>query len=117
MSDIIQNKTRKANQKLILNDNQVNDIKKCADQKDGYEFFMNNYCYVNCNGIIKYKPYDYQLKVLHALHEHDRVISIIGRQLGKCVQETINITIRNKHSGEIKTLTIGEFYEISKKDM
>jgi len=117
MSDKIQNKTRKANQKLKLTEEQVNDIKKCANQDDGFFFFLDNFCYVNCNGIIKYKPYDYQLHVLDAIHKHNRTVVVLGRQLGKCFFETINITIRNKHSGEIKTLTIGELYEISKKTM
>lgn len=113
----IQNKIRKANQKLVLDKHQIDELKKCSDPDTGYLHFINNYCYVNCNGMVKYNPYDYQVVLLNALHEQNRVIACISRQLGKCVHKTINITIRNKHTGEIKTLTIGEFYEISKKSM
>jgi hypothetical protein len=48
---------------------------------------------------------------------------IVGKNLdsgsnngaGKCVSSDTTINIRNKHTGEIKTLTVGDFYERLKK--
>ena len=35
--------------------------------------------------------------------------------MGKCARDNTNIKIRNKHTGEIKEITMGEFHELSKK--
>lgn len=86
---VVQNKIRKANQKLKFSKTQLNDLKMCADKNNGYLYYTNNFCYVNCGGIIKYEPYDFQQNILNTVHNQSSVILVCSRQLGKT--ETVGL--------------------------
>lgn len=94
----------------------LNELKKC---RDDVIYFANNYFRVispDVNegkgglGVIKLFPK--QEELLHFFQENNRVVCMAARQSGKCVFKEVNLTIRNKKTGEIKEIPIGEFYEM-----
>lgn len=98
---------------------QVEEFRKCADPITGPAYFLNNFFYIQhpTRGRLLFKMYDYQLELLNTYHTYRQSISMLSRQLGKCLSNDINITVRNK-KGEIYIIPIGVFYayEAAKRD-
>ena len=86
---------------------------KCQDD---YLYFIKNYCKVVSldRGLIPFQLYEYQEEFLNTIHENRNTISMMSRQMGKCVTNDINICVRNKKTGEIYELPIGDFYRMQK---
>ena len=76
-------------------------------------YFIRNYVKIISldEGLVLFDMHDYQEEMVRAFHENRFTIVRIGRQSGKCLGINTNIKIRNKKTGEIKTISIGEFYE------
>ena len=74
-------KTLTANQKLVYD--------LCYDEVNGPLFFAENCCYVNRNGLEKYKPFDYQREMIFNMHNYKRLISLWSRQNGKTITSAI----------------------------
>jgi hypothetical protein len=66
-------------------------------------------------GLIPFKLHDYQKEMIISMKDNRNTIIATARQVGKCFCINTPITIRNKKTGEIKTLSIGEFHERTKK--
>jgi len=96
-----------------------NDFEQCCDRTDGPLFFMENYMMLQhpIRGAIKFKPYPYQVELIKSYACNRYSINLLGRQMGKCLTEKINIVIRNKR-GEVYDIPIGIFheYEAAKRD-
>ncbi len=77
-------------------------------------YFAENYVkIINVNdGLINFKPYLYQRKMIKSMHEQRNTIIATARQAGKCFCINTPIRIRNKKTGQILETTIGEFYEM-----
>ena len=58
---------------------------ECYNPKTGALFFAEHCCYTRKNGIVKYNPRDYQKEMLFLMNNHQSVVSLIGRQMGKTV--------------------------------
>ena len=84
---------------------------ECYNPKTGALFFAEHCCYTRNNGIVKYSPRDYQKEMLFLMNNHQSVISLIARQMGKCCSGDTMITVRDKNTGEIMTLPISELIE------
>lgn len=97
-----------------LTDLQKEIYKKVYDPVNGILFFAENCCYVNRNGIQHYEPFDYQKEMLFNLRNYTSVISLFGRQLGKCGLGTTKIKVKNKKTNEIKELTLEDFFNLIK---
>jgi hypothetical protein len=67
-------------------------------------------------GIIPFELYDFQEDLLSLYQEERFVVSMQARQTGKCVHENANINVRNKRTGELRSITIGEFHELQRKE-
>lgn len=87
-------------------------FQKCCDPENGPLYFMENFMMIQhpTRGAIKFEPFDYQVDLINNYNTSRRSINMLGRQMGKCLTEKINITIRNK-KGEIYDIPIGIFYE------
>lgn len=57
---------------------------------------------------------DYQKRMLMAFIEHRMNVVLSARQIGKCVHFNNTICIKNEHTGEIKKIPIGEFFNMIK---
>ena len=62
-------------------------------------------------GEVTFEPYEYQFELLEKFQRHRYNVALCSRQSGKCLQEDSIITIKNKSSGEIQNITIGEFFK------
>lgn len=93
----------------------VQELKKC---RDDIIYFANHYYRTispdvngGKGGLGLIKVYPKQEELLKFFQKYNRVVAMAARQSGKCVFTEVNITIRNKKTGEIKEIPIGEFYE------
>lgn len=89
---------------------QLSEYIKC---KTDPKYFINNYCKIVSldHGVVPFKTFAYQDRLLDTIHNNRFTIGKIGRQLGKCVEYDTLIKIRNKETKEIIEVKIGEFYE------
>lgn len=92
---------------------QIQEYMKCA--KDPIYFAQK---YINIvhvdHGLIQIDMYDYQKTIANAIHKNRRVCVNTSRQAGKCVHINTPIKVRNKKTGEVFEMAIGEFYEKQK---
>jgi len=89
---------------------------------DEYIKCMNDVCYFAQNyikiisvddGLVPFKLYDYQERYLKHLVDNRFSITLACRQSGKCQNINTKVNIKNKNTGEIRTVTVGELYEMS----
>jgi hypothetical protein len=94
---------------------QALEVAKCS--KDPI-YFLEKYGKIVAigKGVVPFKLFSYQKRFVKAITENRKVIGKIGRQMGKCVSPETEITIRNKTTGEIMTISIEEFYNMVNKE-
>lgn len=94
---------------------QILEIKKCSED---YKYFIDNYCYIVTvdSGLQPFKLWKFQKTYLDILHNNRKIIVKFPRQTSKCLQFITLINIRNKHTGELKSVAIGEFHEMCGKE-
>ena len=61
-------------------------------------------------GLVLMELYEYQKRMIRTYHENKRVIFLTARQQGKCLSINTNVKIRQKSSGQIFEITLGDFY-------
>lgn len=90
---------------------QVQEYNKC---KNDPIYFLENYGKIIAlgKGIVPFKLFPYQRRIINAVTKNRKVVGKLGRQQGKCVSGDTNITIRNKTTGEIIVITIEDFYNL-----
>ena len=88
----------------------VEEWQKCADDPIYFTQKYIKIIHVD-KGIINFIPYDYQEEIIRTIHENRYTIALTGRQNGKCIIDDTSIAIRNKKTGEMKNIKIGEFYK------
>jgi hypothetical protein len=92
----------------------IKEIAKC--KRDITYFAENYYRIIGPDGLQIIKLYDIQKEFLKFLVENNYIICMSGRQQGKCQFFDTKIKIRNKKTGEIKEVKIGDFFnKIAKK--
>jgi hypothetical protein len=112
MSDIYLNNPllKKSDTKLSYTPEQVDEFVRCY--KDIIYFFTNYVYIVNLDeGRMLFRPYDYQIDMVKTFHENRFSIAMLSRQMGKCCHKNINIRVRNKKTGDVYDMPIGEFYQ------
>lgn len=94
---------------------QLEEISKCAADPI---YFIRNYVKIVSldKGIIFFDMHDYQEEMVNAFHDNRFSIVRIGRQSGKCLKYQALTTIRNKITGEIKQVPIGQFFDSIKNN-
>jgi hypothetical protein len=91
-------------------DFRMREIAKC---KRDIEYFADNYYkLINLDtGLTQMKMYGVQRGLLKHFTENNRAIVCSARQMGKCVRGNAKIKIRDKVTGEISKIEIGELYK------
>jgi len=62
-------------------------------------------------GKITFKPYKFQKIILKTVKDNRFTCVLCSRQSGKCVYSESLITIRNKITGKIEKVSIGNFFD------
>lgn len=101
---------KKANTKIEFTEEQVVEWIKCA--KDPV-YFSKNYIKIVTldHGLSKFDLYPFQEKMVKTFHNNRFSICKLPRQSGKCFTINTKVKVRNKFTGEILEVNIGEFYE------
>lgn len=91
----------------------IDELRKC---KNDPVYFITNYIHVvhPDRGVVKMELYDYQEKMIDMYDKNRKVVFLTSRQQGKCQTLNTKVKIRNKNSGQIVEITLGDFYEWEK---
>lgn len=106
-----------ANQSMSMTIKQMQEFARCADPVNGPHYFLSNFMYIQhpTLGRILYKPYEYQKRLIDVYHNYRKSVSLLPRQSGKCVQgDTTFVNIKNKHTGEIRRVSLADLYEMQR---
>lgn len=99
--------------KIEFTEEQISEYLKCSEDP---VYFIENY--VNIvhvdKGVIPFEMYDYQEEMVRTFNDNRFTIVKCPRQIGKCLDINTPIRLRNKSTGDISVMTIGEFYEREK---
>lgn len=93
---------------------QIREVQRC---KKSVNYFVRNYVKIvhQDKGVVTFEPYEYQVDLLDKFQKHRFNVCLLSRQSGKCLLGESNITVRNKETGEERTITMEEFYnEVNK---
>ena len=76
---------KKANKRETFTNDQVEQLLKCSDPKDGYMYFARNFAYIQhpVKGKLLFDPFEYQTRLLASYHDYRFNINMLPRQTGK----------------------------------
>lgn len=91
------------------------EYQKCASDP---LYFIENYMKIITldHGLVNIELYKFQKEMIQTFHDERYTICLLPRQSSKCVHINTIIKIRNKKTGEIKEITIGDFYDLLSKN-
>lgn len=99
---------------ISYTEEQVAEIVKCSE--DPIYFIKNYVKIVNVDkGLIPFDMWPFQENMVNTFHNNRFCIAKMPRQVGKCFYINTPIRLRNKRTGKIIEMTIGEFYEQQSK--
>jgi len=69
----------------VYDHEQLEQFARCADPDDGPHYFLENFFYIQhpTQGRMRYRPYDYQRRLIDTYHNYRFSISMMPRQTGK----------------------------------
>jgi len=117
---------RHANDKIIYTDDMKVEFVKCMSD---ILYFGEKYCNIISvdKGKILIKFWEFQKRMLKAMYkspeyrnedgeleQKQNLVVLCPRQAGKCINYWGKIRIRNKNTGKIVELSIGQFHEMIK---
>ena len=75
----------KANTRETFTEEQIQHLSKCMDPDKGYLYFAEHFAYIQhpVEGKLLFKPYEYQLRLMHSYHTYRFNINMMPRQTGK----------------------------------
>lgn len=113
MAQVIPDSVKKAGEVQELTKEQIAEYMRCEQDP---EYFVETYVKITDVdvGTVPFHMYPYQKDMLWNFHQHRFNIDLLSRQSGKCLTKDINITVRNKKTGEVYELPIGDFYRMCK---
>jgi hypothetical protein len=103
---------KKPNEEISYTPEMILELHKCSED---INYFLKYVKIIHPDrGIIQYNPYDFQKTILTNLQNNRFNVVLASRQSGKCLCSDTMIKVRNKKTGEIKEMSIYDFYEINK---
>jgi hypothetical protein len=98
---------------VSLTKSMFDELKRC--RKDPIYFIENFVKVVHVDrGLIPFKLYPYQKKMIQAYADNRKVITMLFRQAGKCLGINTKVKLKQKSTNKIVEVTLGEFYEWQK---
>lgn len=106
---------KKPNTDVQFTIDQLREYARCAQDPI---YFIKNYIQIVSldKGLIPFNLYPFQERIVNAIHNNRFVVLKCSRQCGKCIYINTIVRIRNKKTGEIKELTVGELYGLIKAE-
>lgn len=99
---------------LSYTEEQIAEIVKCTE--DPIYFIRNYVKIVNVDlGLVPFDMWPFQEEMVNTFHNNRFCIAKMPRQVGKCFCINTPIKLRNKKTGEVIEITVGEFYEQQSK--
>ena len=94
---------------INFSEKQIEEYVRCSQDP---VYFIKNYVKIISldKGTIPFSLYDFQEDMIETVHRNRFVIAKCPSQSGKCVHKDVKIRIRNKMTGQIKEISIEEFY-------
>ena len=79
------NLTKKAHAKIKFTDQEIRELNKCMDPKNGPLYFMEQYSMIQhpTKGSMKFHMYEYQRNLVKTYHDNRFAIAMLPRQTGK----------------------------------
>ena len=76
---------KKANKQEQYTEEQIDQLLKCMDPDTGYLYFAEHFAYIQhpVKGKLLFKPFEYQLGLMHSYHSYRFNINMMPRQTGK----------------------------------
>ena len=105
---------KKLGVEISYTEEQIAEIIKCSNDP---VYFIKNYVkIVNVDhGLVNFDMWPFQENMVNEFHVNRFSICKMPRQVGKCFCINTPIKLRNKKTGEVIEMTIGEFYEQQSK--
>lgn len=109
------NAVKKPKDNKPLTKKEKEEIIKCDND---LKYFLRNYCWIQnpSRGAMLFDFRDYQERVIDAIANNQFIISLLPRQSGKCLDYNSLINIRNRKTGEIIEIPIGDFFDLCKNN-
>ncbi len=106
---------KKANTKIEFTEDQVLEWIKCAEDP---VYFAKKYIQIVTldHGLQSFDMYSFQEEMVNTFHKNRFTICKLPRQSGKCFSINTMVKIRNKDTGEILEIPIGELYDKIQKE-
>lgn len=94
---------------LELTKEDVQEYIKCRNDP---MYFIRNYVYITHvdHGMIQFKLFDFQEDVINLFHNNRKSCLLTARQQGKCLSINTKIKIKQKSTGNIVEISLGDFY-------
>lgn len=91
----------------------LKELKKCIQDPI---YFSKNYVKIQhpIKGQTSFELYPFQEDLINLYHQNRFSIALLPRQSGKCCISATQIKIRNKKTGEMKEISMKEFYNLVK---
>jgi len=104
------NGLKAANQSIQFTPEQIQEYIKCSQDPI---YFIENYVKIISldHGPVLFEMYPYQKRMIDAVHHNRKVLSRQTRQSGKCFIFTTMLQIRNKNTGKIEEISVGELLD------
>lgn len=106
---------KRANINVELTQEQLLELIRCSEDPI---YFAKKYIKIVTldEGLVSFEPYSFQEDMLKNFHNKRFNICKLPRQCGKCLIQNTKIKARNKITGKVVELEIGELYETIKKE-
>lgn len=106
----------KGNSKYQITPYMLEEMRKCID--DPIYFAETYFKIVHVDdGLIPFKLYEYQKEAIKLASENRKFVMNASRQCGKCVSMNTIVKLRNRKSGEVMEITIGDFMKLRLKEV
>ncbi|MFO7841549.1 MAG: hypothetical protein R6V48_05280 [Fidelibacterota bacterium] len=115
MPVVYDNYVKKPHEEIQYTPEQIQELAKCT--KDIFHFCKYVKIVHPDEGRVQFKPFDFQKDIIDTYLKQRFLILLLARQVGKCLLGDTKITVRNKKTGKIEEIEIGEFYERAKKSV
>jgi hypothetical protein len=101
---------KKAGVEIQYSQDQIDELVKCSNDP---VYFIKNYVKIVTldKGLTDFDMYDFQERIVSTIHDNRFTICKIPRQSGKCVETNTLVTVRNKKTGNIEKITVGNLFD------
>lgn len=107
---------KRQNVTIEYSQEQLEEYIKCSN--DPIYFIQNYVKIVHVDkGVISFDMWDFQKEMIETFNDNRFTIVKCPRQVGKCVETNTPIRLKNRATGDIIELSIGEFYEQQKTNL